>query len=322
MIGLMAMSVCRAWAQEAAGRTQFDASRSEELVKYGDFESWVTRTIKESSIIGGKTKTLLEVGPNMEYEPKVYQNQGGSPWGTSNVYAHVKGISKTNTSVYRDKHGSGTCVKLLTHVESVKVLGVVNINVIAAGSVFLGNMVEPITSASNPMRYLNPGIPFTRRPRALKIDYKVHLSDSDNLRMTGLSRKKVMTYKDYPDIQCMLQKRWEDEEGNIHALRVGTLIHRFTSSTKRWQEDKTFEIHYGDITKQSFYRSYMGLVTGESSFYATNSKGEQVKIIEEGWADADETPTHLMLKFNSSCSGAFVGTPGNTLWLDNVKLVY
>ena len=49
---------------------------------------------------------------------------------------------------------------------------------------------------------------------------------------------------------------------------------------------------------------------------------KQVKIIEEGWADANETPTHLILKFNSSCCGAFVGSPGNTFWLDNVKLVY
>jgi hypothetical protein len=66
----------------------------------------------------------------------------------------------------------------------------------------------------------------------------------------------------------------------------------------------------------------MGLVTGNETFYATNSNGKQVKIIEEGWADADETPTHIILKFDSSCSGAYIGSPGNTLWLDNIKLVY
>ena len=66
----------------------------------------------------------------------------------------------------------------------------------------------------------------------------------------------------------------------------------------------------------------MGLVTGDASFYATNSRGKQVKILEEGWADADEKPTHLILKFNSSCGGAYIGSPGNTLWIDNVKLVY
>ena len=294
----------------------------EELIKYGDFETWVTRSIKESGIIGGKTKTLLEVGPTMNYTQKVYENQGGSPWGTSNIYAHVSGISKTNTSAYKDKHNGGSCIKLRTHIEGVKVIGVINIHVLAAGSVFLGEMVEPITSSSNPMRYLNCGIPFTRRPKAVKFDYKVLLSDSANVRMTGFSRKKVMATKDYCDVQCMLQKRWEDESGNIHALRVGTLIHRFTSTTPNWQEGKSFEIKYGDITGESFYKSWMGLVTGDDTFFATNSKGKQVKIIEEGWAAPNETPTHLILKFDSSCGGAYIGSPGNTLWLDNVKLVY
>ena len=292
------------------------------MIKYGDFETWVTRSIKESGIIGGKTKTLLEVGPTMNYTQKVYENQGGSPWGTSNIYAHVSGISKTNTSAYKDKHNGGSCIKLRTHIEGVKVIGVINIHVLAAGSVFLGEMVEPITSSSNPMRYLNCGIPFTRRPKAVKFDYKVLLSDSANVRMTGFSRKKVMATKDYCDVQCMLQKRWEDESGNIHALRVGTLIHRFTSTTPNWQEGKSFEIKYGDITGESFYKSWMGLVTGDDTFFATNSKGKQVKIIEEGWAAPNETPTHLILKFDSSCGGAYIGSPGNTLWLDNVKLVY
>ena len=66
----------------------------------------------------------------------------------------------------------------------------------------------------------------------------------------------------------------------------------------------------------------MGLVVGERAYYAINSKGENVKIIEEGWAKADENPTHLILKFDSSYGGAYVGTPGNTLWLDNVGFVY
>ena len=300
----------------------FGVQAQEELIKYGDFETWVTRNIKESALIGGKTTTMVEIGPNMTFPRDVYMNQGGSPWGSSNIYARVKGISKTNTSVYKDTHNGGTCVKLLTHVEGVKVLGMVNINVIAAGSIFLGEMVEPITGASNPMRYLNAGISFNRKPKALKIDYKVLLSDSANIRMTGFRAKKEMSYKDYCDVQCLLQKRWEDADGNIHALRIGTLVHRFTSTTKGWQENKSFEIHYGDITKESYFRKYMGLVTGEGAFYATNSQGKQVKIIEEGWASPDEVPTHLILKFNSSCNGAFIGSPGNTLWIDNVRLVY
>ena len=66
----------------------------------------------------------------------------------------------------------------------------------------------------------------------------------------------------------------------------------------------------------------MGLITGERAFYAKNSKGKLVPVEEEGWADADETPTHIIVKFDSSHGGAYIGTVGNTLWVDNVRLVY
>ena len=66
----------------------------------------------------------------------------------------------------------------------------------------------------------------------------------------------------------------------------------------------------------------MGLIGGSESFYALNSKGKNVPIKEEGWADPNETPTHIVLKFDSSHGGAYVGTIGNTLWIDNVKFVY
>ena len=56
--------------------------------------------------------------------------------------------------------------------------------------------------------------------------------------------------------------------------------------------------------------------------YTRNSKGESVLIKETGWAEANENPTHMILQFSSSHGGAFIGSPGNTLWVDNVKLVY
>lgn len=37
-----------------------------ELFKYGDMDSWVTRRIEESSIIGGNVKYLYELGPEMD----------------------------------------------------------------------------------------------------------------------------------------------------------------------------------------------------------------------------------------------------------------
>ena len=64
----------------------------------------------------------------------------------------------------------------------------------------------------------------------------------------------------------------------------------------------------------------MGL--GVGNYHARNSRGESKSIQEIGWASADEQPTHILLQFTSSFGGAFVGSPGNTIWLDNVGLVY
>ena len=138
-------------------------------IKYGDMEQWVTRRIHESGIIGGETKLLYELGPTQEIDGNVaYVNQGGSPWGNSNVMAKVMGIVKTNTSVYPERRETGGyCARLETHIESVKVLGLVNITVLASGSMFLGDMKEPITGTKDGEKAVNPGGPFTKRPKAV-----------------------------------------------------------------------------------------------------------------------------------------------------------
>lgn len=294
-----------------------------EYLKYGDFDSWIVRNIKESGIIGGQTKQLYEIGPSAVWNNNnPYHNQGGSPWGTSNVMAKVCGITKTNTSTYREKRGNGYCARLETHIEKVKVLGVVNIEVLAAGSVFLGSVPEPITNTSNPMSKLSVGLPFHKRPKAICFDYKVKLSNqTDRIRQTGFSKVSKVAGRDMPDVICLLQKRWEDAKGNIYAKRVGTLIHRFNKTTD-WVNNAQFEIQYGDITKQPGYKSYMGLITGDDTKYCLNSKGKMVPVKEVGWADANETPTHMVLQFDSSYGGAYVGAVGTTLWVDNVRVVY
>jgi hypothetical protein len=297
-------------------------SAQEELVKFGDFDSWITRTIKESILVGGKTQKLYEVGPQGTFDgARAYTNQGGSPWANSNVYAKVAGVVKTNVSVYPDTHKSGQCAKLYTHIVSCKAIGVVNINALASGSLFLGAFIEPITGTSNPMSKMNMGIPFTKRPKAVKFDYKFNSPGGERIRETGFSKRQKIYGKDMGQVTCLLQKRWEDAEGNIHALRVGTMRQYFSQNCD-WKEGQSFTIHYGDITGESFYKDWMGLIGGNESFYALNSKGKNVPIKEEGWADPDETPTHIILKFDSSHGGAYIGTIGNTLWVDNVKLVY
>lgn len=286
-------------SEEEAGRMQF--------IPKGNFESWSAQTIKESGIIGGNTVTLMHIG---------------GPWGSSNVWAKVSGVTKTNISVYRDNHpGHGHCAKLYTHIVEAKVLGIINIKVLAAGSIFLGNTIQPITDTKNPMAKLNAGIRFTKRPKAIVFDYKTHIVKGNRIRQNGITKGSAVAGQDMADCILYLQKRWEDAKGNIYAKRVGTMVHRFSSSTN-WRNNQSFTIHYGDIRKQGFYNSAWALTSGAVTKYARNSKGHMVPVREVGWAAANETPTHLVLQFDSSHGGAYVGTVGNTLWVDNVRLAY
>jgi hypothetical protein len=283
---------------------------------------WIDRQIKESFLIGGHTTHVYAVGPTQTITGnKPYKNLGDSPWATSNVMAYVAGIYKTNVSVYPEQRGDGFCARLDTHLEKVKVLGVVNITVLAAGSLFLGEVHEPINSTKNPQQLLDCGIPFTQRPVAIAFDYKVKLAEADHrIRATGFSKIKDVPGRDYPEVTLFLQKRWEDADGNIYAKRVGTMVVRFTASCD-WNNQATFEIHYGDITGRADYTAEnMALQVVER--YAVNSKGKSVPVTETGWAAPGEAPTHLVLQFASSHGGAYIGSPGNSLYIDNVNLVY
>ena len=113
---------------------------------------------------------------------------------------------------------------------------------------------------------------------------------------------------------------WEDKDGNIYSKRVGTMVQRYTESSNGWVNDATYPILYGDITKHPEYKPYMRIQVEER--YALNSQGKSVPIQEVGWAAEGELPTHIVLQFTSSHGGAYIGSPGNTMWIDNVELIY
>lgn len=301
-----------------------DGVTSENVVSfaYGDMDNWIVREIHESGIIGGNTKWLYELGPSDTIVGNTaFRNMGGSPWATSNVMAKVAGVVKTNTSVFPEKRGDGMCARMETRYESVKVFGLVDIEVIAAGSVFLGTVHEPIKGTKNPQAMLQSGVPFSKKPKALRFDYKVKAAPEKNrVRSTGFSRKSTVAGQDSLAVILLLQKRWEDEEGNVYSKRVGTMVQRYTESTPDWVNDATYPILYGNITSKPEYKPYMRIQVEER--YTLNSKGKSVPIQEVGWAEPGEAPTHMVLQFTSSHGGAYIGSPGNTFWIDNVELIY
>lgn len=299
------------------------AAETLEPIKFGNMDQWVTRNIKESGVLGGKQKQVYEIGPTRTIDGAVaYTPQGGSPWATSNVYAKVMGIVKTSNAVFpADRPGGGKCARLSTILEQCKVLGMMNIEVLVSGSIFLGQMIEPIKNTSDPYSKLEMGIPFTKRPTALVFDYKLVDPQSGILTRATTGSKKTYPGTDSADVFIYLQRRWEDSDGNIHAKRVGTGRQRFVGNTP-WKNGHHIPVQYGDITKTSGYRPYMGLLNGDKAYYARNSKGKMVPVQEEGWDSADATPTHMIVMASAGSGTAYEGELGMELWIDNVALAY
>lgn len=288
-----------------------------EPIQYGDFESWTIREIEESYIIGGKTKKLYVVGPEAYIKGnKPYDYKSNTPWTMSNAYAKVAGIHKGSNTVQPEKRDNGRCARLDTKLDDVTVFGFIDVSVLVSGSIFLGQTIEPITGAGDPYKNLNFGMPFTRKPNALVLDYKCRISKNNYvMKHPGVGSKRIDGIQDKAEFFVYLQKRWEDKDGNIHALRVGTAREQLDHDVLEWVNGHRVEIHYGDITKTDYYQDFMHL---NGPYRAMNSKGKIVPVIEEGWASADDTPTHVILMITAGNQGAFIGTIGNTLWVDNV----
>ena len=303
----------------AAAWTPAAADGNVEPLRYGDFEHWVTRNIKESRVIGGAHKQVYAVGPDRTVNgPEPYVPAGGTPWASSNVLAKVMGITKTSNAVYPDSRPTGgKCARLTTKLEHCKAIGIINIDVLVAGTLFLGRMFEPITSTSEPYAKMEMGIPFTKRPKALRFDYRVEVPEGNTRTFSsGFGSKKTLSGSDKAEAFILLQRRWEDADGKLYAKRVATARERFAKTTPGWVNGHDLKLTYGNA------QSVMNLLPEDKSYYARNSKGKMVPVHEVGWDNPDATPTHIIVMFSAGSGEPYMGTLGLTLWVDNVGLSY
>lgn len=297
-----------------------------EPIPFGDMEQWTVRFIKESKLLGGQTKTLYCLAPTdtiRENAPYIF-GQHGNPWSTSNAYANVVGIEKAaGTMTPEPREDGGTCCRLDVDMLGVRVMGMIDIQVLVSGTLFTGRNLEPITTAADPYQNIDFGVPFTGRPSALMFDYKCVVEQESwywFAKGGGKPKKREFANGEIDEAEAYiyLQHRWEDEKGKIHSIRVGTGYERFSKSQETWVNAHRVPIHYGDITGEEWYRDYMGFKGIER---AMNSRGKVTLIQEEGW-DATLEPTHMVIVITSGKMEAFEGHEGNTLWVDNVCLVY
>jgi len=293
-----------------------------EKVPFGDFEQWTVRYVTESKVIGGQEKALYVIGPTDTIRSNDLYDYKNTIWSTSNAFAKVMGVVKTSNNVTPDKGPTGTCAKLATQFAYCKVAGMVNIKVLAAGSIYWGKMLEPVTGVSDPFAFIDWGIPFTKRPKALVLNYKSNIPNTGKLVKGTTTRTIEFDGYDPAEILFVLQYRWEDDKGNIHAKRVGTVIYHVDKSSNGWMKDFRIPVIYGDARKSANYQPYMGLLTGDRTMYAINSKGKKKPILEESWAEANCSITHAIMWLSSGSSGAFVGALDNVLWVDEMRLEY
>lgn len=291
-----------------------------EPIPFGDFENWLLRDIQESYILGGRTKRIYAIAPNGQVKGAIAYKPKESHWTTSNALAIVSGVTKTSNSVFPEIRANGNlCASLKSDFVIAKVLGLIDIKVMAQGTIFLGETIEPITSADDPYAKLDVGIPFTKKPKSLIYDYKAIIhTDSTILTAKGwfVDKAKGM---DYPQVFIILQNRQELPDGSMVATRIGTAKEYITETTPDWVNNHKLSVWYGDIRKHKDYKPYMNLT---NMYYAKNSKGQMVPVKETAWGNENTPITHLIIFFSSGMYGAYIGALGNILKVDNIKLEY
>ena len=271
-------------------------SAQERVEVLGDFENWNERSIKESALIGGKTKTLYKIS---------------GTWDCSNAHAKAMGVEKVSVSVRPEKRGEGTCCRMESTLETVSAVGI-NFKALATGSIYTGKMIDVVgmKQSSDPNSAIDMGVPFTGRPSALILDYKALIQNQTAVYAPAKTHVKAVDGKDAGQITLILQHRWE-ENGHVYAYRVGTAQKKINQSTDDWNNDFRLPVTYG--------KSPVALANNRHKTH--NSKGEMV-CIEEVDYRGDLEPTHIIVQISAGSMAPFTGCPGNTMWVDNIRLAY
>jgi hypothetical protein len=269
-----------------------------ELVPFGDFEHWTGQQIKESALIGGKTKTLYKIG---------------GPWSSSNAHARALGVDKVSVSVTPEKRGDGTCCRMESTLEVVKALGI-DFKALATGSIYTGKLQEIVgmKQSSDPNSAIDMGVPFTGRPSALILDYKALIRNNPAVYAPARTKVREVEGQDHGHITLILQHRWE-ENGHVYAYRVGTAVQPINQTTD-WCNDFRLPVLYGKAGETAKELS-------ANRHKTHNSQGKMVCIEEVGFRE-DATPTHLILQISAGSMLPFTGCPGNVVWCDNIRLAY
>ncbi len=131
-----------------------------EPLPFGSMDSWVTRIIKESAVLGGHKQTVYAIGPERDHRglPSLRARQGQPLGLVQRAGQCLRHREDQQRRVAGTAQRQELCAVLSTKIEHCKAIGLVNIDVLVSGSIFLGRMFEPIRSTSNPYAKMEMGI--------------------------------------------------------------------------------------------------------------------------------------------------------------------
>ncbi len=99
-------------------------------------------------------------------------------------------------------------MRLESRIRKDNIVGL-KVEVLVAGTLFVGNLIEPVRGLKDPIKNVSQGVPFSLKPKAVKFDYKYSVGEQ---RVKATYRQEPVQGADKAEFCVILQKRWEDRE--------------------------------------------------------------------------------------------------------------
>ncbi|WNJ19446.1 PCMD domain-containing protein [Pontibacter sp. G13] len=245
-------------------------------------------TIRISSI--GENPQLPNSDFNDWYEADGYLEPGvdasSTIWGTGNPGVILSGLSANTEQEFIA--ADDFAMKMTTRFTT---LGAILNKPIAAGSGFTGVFNTEDIDLNDPEAAIDFGTPFTASPTGFRIEYS-YVPGPDNIDASGNS----LGFPDMCDIYVLLERRLGDEPRRL--------------ATGWFRSDSVVS----DLSVLEVPLTY-GTLPPDAPDYTLPDNGL--------YAEASESPTHIIVVFSSSALGnEFQGAENSVLIVDNLELLY
>ncbi|MBB6461000.1 PCMD domain-containing protein [Flammeovirga kamogawensis] len=208
----------------------------------------------------------------------------GNPTGWETSNPGTSFLSEVNAHEETSDVVSGSAAKLETIA--------IGITGIASSTIYTGDFELDI---SDPAKSAQLGVPFDKRPTSLSFSYKY--TPGDNYQQFS-----GVTGTDIAGIDSCLVYMYLQKRDCESIQRIGTAALQSSETISDWTQ-KTLDVTYGEISNAG--------------------AGFKLRPEETGWANADETPTHVIIVFASSSAGDyFRGALGSLLFVDQISISY